>query len=392
MKLREIITQTLRIARIEFKAMRKHPLTILILVTAPLCGYLILFTLMAEGLPEKLPAAIVDSDNSASSHQLVRTISALQYTRIVGHFPTFTEARKAMQRNNVYAIYYIPKGFEREVVTGRRPKLSFYINYAYLIAGSLLYKDLRTASELALANVGMTQFYAHGGETWQTEGVLQPIVIETHPVGNPWINYSIYLNNILFPGILMVAVLLVTVYAIGMEVKQRHIKRWLSMAKGNIYVALTGKLLPYTIIGMGMMCITNILLYGVLQYPCHCGIGSMIVVGVLFILAIQGLGVFIYSLVPWMRMAMSIASLWAVLSFPISGFTFPSIAMDESFQLLNNLFPLRHYYLIYANSALLGYPLQYVLSEIGTLFVFAILPIPFLPRLKRELKMSCYVE
>ncbi len=392
MKLRDIITHTLRVTRIEVKSICGNPLTLLTLVAAPLCGYLILFSLMAEGLPEKLPAAIVDSDNSASSRQLVRTISALQYTHIIGHFPTFTDARKAMQRGNVYAIYYIPKGFESEVVTGRRPKLSFYLNYAYLIAGSLLYKDMRTASELALANVGMTQFYAHGGEPWQTEGMLQPIVIETHPIGNPWINYSIYLNNTLLPGILMVAVLLVTVYAIGIEVKQRNVKRWLSMSKDNIFVALTGKLLPYTIIGIGMMCITNIVLYEVLQYPCRCGIGTMIVVGVLFILATQGLGVFIYSLVPWMRMAMSIASLWAVLSFPISGFTFPSIAMDEPFQLLNYLFPLRHYYLIYANSALLGYPLQYVLTEIGALFVFAVLPILLLPRLKRGLKMSCYVE
>ena len=43
-------------------------------------------------------------------------------------------------------------------------------------------------------------------------------------------------------------ILLVTVYAIGSEIKFRTGDEWLEAARMNMFVAVVGKLLPYTII------------------------------------------------------------------------------------------------------------------------------------------------
>ena len=50
---------------------------------------------------------------------------------------------------------------------------------------------------------------------------------------------------------------------------------------------------------------------------------------------------------PSLRMSMSICSLWGVVSFSICGATYPLFSMDSPIQAIGQLFPMRHYYMIY---------------------------------------------
>ena len=79
--------------------------------------------------------------------------------------------------------------------------MSFYTNNSLLIAGSLIYRDLRTMSVLANASVGLQTLQAKGMDERTAMAFLQPIVIDTHALSNPWLNYSVYLNNTILPGI-----------------------------------------------------------------------------------------------------------------------------------------------------------------------------------------------
>lgn len=100
--------------------------------------------------------------------------------RIVAHYSSVAEARKAVQKGEIYAFYYIPEGTTEETLASRQPKVSFYANYSYLIAGSLIYRDMRTMSELAGGAVGRATLYAKGATEDQAMAFLQPIVIDTH--------------------------------------------------------------------------------------------------------------------------------------------------------------------------------------------------------------------
>ena len=71
----------------------------------------------------------------------------------------------------------------------------------------------------------------------------------------------------------------------------------------------------------------------------------------LFVLSAQALGIVMIGLLPDFRLGISFASLWGVISFSISGFSFPVSAMHPMLQALSNLFPLRHYFLVYVDQA-----------------------------------------
>lgn len=111
----------------------------------------------------------------------------------------------------------------------------------------------------------------------------------------------------------------------------------------------------------------------------------------LMIFASQGLGVVMIALLPTLRLGLSFASLWGMVSFSICGASFPVMAMPPAIQALSYLFPLRHYYLIYATSALDGFSLYYAWGNVLSLLAMALLPIVLLPRLRAVVLVQRYI-
>ena len=381
----------LKIARRELRRMASKPIYWFCMIAAPLFCFVFFTSLMAEGLPTDMPLGLVDNDNNTTSRSLTRNLDAFEMTSIKEQYANVTEAREAVQRGDIYGFYYIPKGTTRKAQRQELPVVSFYTNYSYLVAGSLLYRDMRTMSELASGAASRTVLYAKGATERQAMAFLQPIVIDSHAINNPWLNYNVYLSNVILPGLLMLFIFMVTVFSIGTEVKHNTVHDWLIMARGSMFHALAGKLLPQTLIFFLIGIAFAIGLYGVLHFPCHCGLPTMLLVMFLGIIGAQGLGVFMFAMLPTLRLSLSFASLWGVISFSICGMSYPVMAMHPTLQGLSLLFPLRHYFLLYVNCALDGYPLMNAAPYVVGLLLFAMLPLLLLRRLKKMLLVVPYI-
>jgi len=346
---------------------------------------------MYEGLPKDMPVGVVDEDNTSTTREILRNMDAFSQVHLTEDYASVSEARRAMQQGKIYAFYYIPEGTTEKILSSRQPTVSFYTNNSLLIAGSLIYRDLRTMSVLANASVGLQTLQAKGMDERTAMAFLQPIVIDTHALSNPWLNYSVYLNNTILPGILMIMIFMVTVFAIGSEIKEGTGREWLAMADNRMWNALVGKLLPHTVIFFSVAAAYDAYLYGILGFPCHSGIGPLLCAAFLMVLASQAFGVFLISVLPTLRLALSASSLWGVVSFSISGFSFPVMAMHPALQVLSNLFPLRHYFLIYVSQTLNGYPMVYAWKPYWALLLFVLLPLLLLKRLRTVMLNYDYI-
>lgn len=377
----------------EIKAYSRRPLFMFCMVVAPLLCVVFFTSLMDKGLPTKLPAGIVDEDNTKISRTIIRTIDAMEESDFVASYPSFTDARKAMQRGEIYSFFYIPKGTTEQALSNRQPKISFYTNEAYFVPGSLLMKDMRTASELSGLALTRETLYAKGADEDKAMSIIQPVTIETHPLNNSSLDYAVYLNNILVPGILILLIMLSTSYTVGMEWKSGTQKTLYGMAGNSSSIALVGKLLPQTVLFTIMFVLYDVYFYRYMGYPCNVGIWHMMLLGFLTVLASQAFGVFFFGVfLGQMRTAMCLCSLWGILSFSIAGFTYPVTAMTPFLQHLSWLFPLRHYYLIYVNQALNGYDIAYVASSVIALLCFLLLPVLVLPRYRKAFLKYKYQE
>lgn len=375
----------------ELVIMWRNPIYGFCTVVFPIVVMAFFTTLMSGGEPVEMPVGVVDQDNTHVSRAMTRRLDAFQTTRVVGHYANMNDARQAVQQNKIYAFLLIPKGTTDKLLSSRQPKISFYYSNVTLVAGSLLFRDLKTVASLGSAAVGAARLSATGKTSGEIRTFLQPIAIDLHMIGNPWSNYNVYLSTAMVPGVLMIFVFLLVPYSIGTELKFHRSRQWLKMAGGDIHVAIAGKVLPQTIIFTLMMwCFEFYIFYG-LRFPHPGGLAPILLLGLLSVLACQGFGIFAFGLMPSLRMSMSICSLWSVVSFSACGATFPVFAMDPMIQSMAQLFPLRHYYMVYQMCIFNGYPLTYAWFNIMALLMFCCLPVFTIRHIRKAMLEYVYI-
>ena len=111
MTLRDFIQRIARIAKRETFRIMSRPIYLFGMILAPVISLVFFLSLMHEGLPTNLPIAVVDRDNTTTSRTLIRQLDAFEQTHVVMQTYSFAEARKEMQKGNIYGIFYIPENF-----------------------------------------------------------------------------------------------------------------------------------------------------------------------------------------------------------------------------------------------------------------------------------------
>ena len=377
--------------RRELAYIARRPIYLFASIGAPLLVATLLLYMMGSGLPSNMPVAVVDEDHTSTSRALIRSLDAFQSSEVVLQAESMPEALVAMRSGEVYGILHIPKGLQAHAGSSRQPKLHYYTNSTYLMAGSFVFKDMKMLSELASAKVGLQVGQAKGVSMEHIMGSVQPISVKSTVMSNPWLNYSAYLLTVILPGIIQLMVFLLTSYSIGVEIKRNTAHTWLETANGSIATALIGKLLPQTLLFLVSGLSVQALLYGWMGYPLQSGWGPMGLAILLLVLAGQAMGIIFIALIPIVRMAMSVGSLIGMISFSISGMSLPVSSMLPSVQALAYIFPLRYYYQIGINQALLGAPWSESVGYYLCLLCFALPAIVLLPRLKRHLLTIDYI-
>ena len=114
----------------ELKQLVSRPIYVLCMVGAPLFSCIFLLSLMHEGLPHKIPVAIVDHDHTSTSRNFIQQLGSQESVDVAYKLNSFTEARELMQSGDIFGFLIIPEDFEAKAIAGRQPEISFYTNDA----------------------------------------------------------------------------------------------------------------------------------------------------------------------------------------------------------------------------------------------------------------------
>ena len=266
--------QFFRIVWRELGIIRKRPLYILASVGVLAVNVVFYTTFFRDGLPNKLPIGLVDLDRSSTSRAFSQQLDATQLGQVV-YYDDLHLARHDMETGKITSFVVIPEGFNADIQAQHQPHMAYYVNSLYFVGGALAYKDIMTMVNLTNGAVQREILRAKGYNERTARAMIQPIVLDQHQIGNPATNYGVYLNGVLLPGVLEMIVILVTIYAVGSELKYGTSRQLLGMADGSIEKALLGKLLPYnvifTVLGIGL----ELLLFHWFHYPLQGSIGWM---------------------------------------------------------------------------------------------------------------------
>jgi len=379
-----------RVMKRELQIMFARPLYMFASVGVMLMSTLFFLTLMKGGSAENMPVAVVDLDQTSISRRLIHEMQATPSVDIQLVTNSYPEARKAMQQGKIYGIFVIPDGFYRDLVAFKRPRMDFYVTNAYTVGGNTAYKQMLTMVNLTSGAFQREVLRKKGMTDDVIMHRIQPLAVEGHMVANPWGNYSVYLVSTILPGILGLVCLMLTIFAIGFELKMRTSHAWLRAAGGNYTVAMIGKLVPYTVMYLILGVGCHLILYHYAGFPVNGSQVRLMFGLLLFIFAMEALGICLIGLLPTLRDALSIGSLYSMLGFSLSGFTYPQMSMLPPVRAVSYLEPLRHYYLIYVNEALMAAPVTASLPYALALTGFMLAALLVAPRLHRALVYQNY--
>ena len=374
-----------------FRQLVSRPIYLIVMVVVPMVTAWFLIDLMREGLPLQLPTAIVDLDHTTTSRRTVRNLAANELVDVVYSPETYHDAMELLRKGKIYGFFMIPSNFERDAVSGKETTITYYVNLAYYVPGSLSFKSFKQTAVTTTGGIMVTTLVSAGVDEGMIRNMIQPVVTQVHPYGNPWTNYSIYLSNSFIPCALQLIIFQITAFSFLQEIKRGSSIRWIQDAGGSIVKACFGKLIPqyliFATVGMAMLG----MLYGFSHFPLNGSTLGMVAAMLLFIAASQAFALTICSIIPNLRFALSILSLIGILSFSIAGFSFPVEQMYGGVGIFSYILPIRYYFLIYINTALNGYELYYCRWEFVGLIVFLALPFTMLWKLKRYAYHPVYI-
>ncbi|MDC1107036.1 ABC transporter permease [Prolixibacteraceae bacterium] len=369
----------------EIKMIRQKKLLLWLSVFLPLLSFIFFATLFSKGVATELPVVVVDNDGSSLSRKLIKMVDQTQSIQVVFKETSLSDAKMHLYEGEAYGILYIGDEFSKDIYQGIAPKVVSYYNNSFLLPGGLVNKGLTTVVKTFAAGLSMQSKMKKGMSEDQALIATVPISIDTHVLVNPTTNYFYYLVTALLPVMLQIFVVMCTVYAIGTEFRDRTSSEWLECARGNMLVALMGKLIPYILIFSIVGLFMNSLLFNYFNVPNE---GSLFILNVgllVMIIADMSMGILFLCLNPSLRMAMSFSSFYGAVAFSFSGLTFPFHSMPPLAEGLSKLWPFTQYLELLIGQAFRGLIWYSTLLPIGLMLIFVFIPIVF----SRKMKIFC---
>lgn len=390
--MKSILTNIWEVAKREVSRMSSRGLYILVVLIFPILTILFFASLFKEGVPTKMPIAIVDLDQTASSRKIARNIEVTPSSTVKEYLQSEAEAMSELRTGNIYGFVVLPKNLQADIFASRQPVISYYYQNGFLIVGGLMQNDLTLILHTLSGGINIQKREAMGQKEDYIMSQVQPVQVSTHQLFNPSANYSVYISTIILPIMLQLFILLITVYSIGIEIKEKTSREWLKLSNKSIFTALTGKLLPYTLIFFFVMMFENFMLYKVMQIPMQTSIGWLMLGSLLFVMAYQAVGVFFIGLLPMMRHSLNLSAFYGILALTLCGFSFPVEAMPPVFQYWAAAFPVRHYMHLFQDQVLAGFEFKYYIHSYLNLLLFLLLPLTIIYRLKSALIYQTFIE
>lgn len=365
----------------ELRRLVSNPAYLLGTMILPVFSFLLFWAIFIKAVPQELPVAICDHDHSALSRKLTRMIDATSTIRVAYHVDDVKTAQKYIREGKVYAVVTFQKGLENDAYSGKAPVVVSYYNNQFLLAGSLISRDIRNVIGAASAQISLPPVQAAGTSVIASPISRDPIKVDVHQLFNPYLNYTYFLVSAFLPTMMQIFIFVMTIYVIGVELKEGTAHEWYTTAGGHVLKALTGKLLPYIVIFLCLSFFMHYFLFRLLGVPFRGGFIRITLSGLLFVLACQAAGILIITLTANLRFSLSAAAFFTSTAFIFVGVTFPAEGMPVFARVWAQILPLTHYLKIFVNEAVRGGSVVYDIVPIIVLGCFAVL-LPIYPLMR----------
>ena len=345
----------------EFIQLKRDRLTFGMIIGIPILQ-LLLFGYAINADPKNLPTAVVSADTSPYGRSLVAGMQNSGYFGFDRILASQAEAEALLAHGTVQFVVTIPEGFGRRLVRGEKPVLLVEADATDPSATGNAIGALLQIGSVALARDLQ-------GPLAELQSAPQPFELRIHRRYNP---EGVTAYNIV-PGllgvILTMTMVLMTGLAMTRERERGTFENLLSTPALPIEV-MTGKIVPYIMIGLIQVTIVFIAALTLFKVPMLGSLVLLYAVVILFIAANLTLGITLSSIAQNQLQAMQMTFFFFLPSIILSGFMFPFRGMPDWAQAVGSLLPITHFLILVRGIMLKGNGFYDLVPQIWPIVAF----------------------
>jgi ABC-2 type transport system permease protein len=350
--MRDSLERIRRLVRKEFQQTFRDPRMIRIVFVAPIVQ-LVVFGYAVSTDVRHTRTWVVDHDRSQASRDLVQTLEATGYFRVVGGSDRAADAIVALDRGRAILAVEIPPGFAADLDRGSGPRLQLLLD--------------GTNSNTALVARGYAERIVAGWAARRAGRAARPIVDLRE---RAWFNPDLESRNYNVPAVVGAIILLVCQLLTALAiVREREIGtlEQLMVSPLRPWELIAGKTVPFALLGLFDTALVTAVALLWFRVPFA---GSPLLYGaatVVFLLSGLGIGLLLSTVSSTQQEAFMGSFLVFMPTMLLSGFLFPVTSMPPVFQQLTLLNPLRHYLEIVRGVFLKGAGLEALWPQLAAL-------------------------
>jgi ABC-2 type transport system permease protein len=369
------ISRWLGIVGKEFIQLKRDRLTFGMIVGIPIIQ-LVLFGFAINSDPKHLPTAVLVADRSEFSRDILAALKNTDYFAFIGEARDEADADRMLATGEAQFVVTIPADFSKRLVRGERPALLVEADATDPVATGNAIAAVNQLAQTALAR-DLNGPLASLGPPPASSPLFAPpgaFEVRVHARYNP---EQITQYNIV-PGLLGVILTMTMVMMTGLAItreRERGTMENLLATPATALEVMTGKIVPYILIGLLQVSIVLTLAQWLFGVPMLGSYSVLYLSVLLFIAANLMLGLTISSVAQNQLQAMQMTFFFFLPSILLSGFMFPFRGMPNWAQYLGQALPLTHFLRIVRGVLLKGNGWSEIVPEAWPIAAFMLVVI-----------------
>lgn len=349
--MRDSLVRIFAIASKEIRQLKRDRLSFGMIVGIPLLQ-IVLFGYAINTDVRHLPAGVAYMSNTQLSRQLVTEAQASQVLDVTARANSARQLEQLLRDGRIEIGLYIPPDFERRIEDGTRPPAQLLVDASdptiQGVAGALASMPLPSRT-----------------------GVFRNAVptFEIRNYYNPERRSAVQIVPSLIGVILTLTMVLFTAIAVVRERERGNLELLITTPVSTLEL-MTGKIIPYIVIGLVQVSIVLLMGVWLFQVPVRGSLLELYAAALIFIAATLSLGLLISTVAQTQFQAVQLTIFTFLPSILLSGFMFPFDGMPVFAQWLGNLLPLTHFVRLIRGIVLRGAGLGGMLPDVYALLAF----------------------
>lgn len=369
------------ITRKEFIHIIRDPRSLGMAIAIPML-LLVLFGYALTLDVDNVPMVIWDQSDTIQSRDFVSHFQGSEYFSIRRYITDYKAVDKAINSGQALAVLIIPKDFAQLLEAGRKTPVQLIVDGSDSNTATIIMSYVRSVTQGYSARILLNQVNQLTGKDVPEPVDFQPRV---------WFNPDMESKNYIIPGliavIMMVIAALLTSLTVAREWERGSMEQLIATPiKGHELI--TGKLLPYFVIGLFDVLLAVLMGEFLFDVPLRGSVALLFVMAAIFLAGALSLGMLISIVTKSQLLASQLAMVLTFLpSFLLSGFMYAISNMPKAIQLITFAIPARYFVALLKAIYLKGVGLEIIAGEALLLTVFGVVTVT-LANLKFKKKLE----